>query len=147
MRKKQPISWAEFARISNRNQRSKWLKKITLCLAAIADITGSNSKELYKAEGINDLFNDHTAELRQNQYLVDNVIQDSTIGTESVQNYTQIEKDITYLINLTKLVGLQLYAVIEDYVITEKERTEMSNKALQQEGVLHITTAKIMKIQ
>jgi hypothetical protein len=67
-RKKKPVSWAEFAGTSNRNQRSKWLKKTTLCLATLADITNSNKKELYKAEGIDDLFNDPTAELRETQY-------------------------------------------------------------------------------
>jgi len=79
--------------------------------------------------------------------LVDNVVRDSTVGTESVQNYIETGKNIAYFIELTKLVGLQLHAVTKDYVITGIERTELSNKASQQEGVLRITRAKVLKIQ
>jgi len=62
-RKKKPVSWADFAGNSNRNQCSKWLKKVKLCLANIANLTGSSVKEIYKAEGTDDLLNDPTATL------------------------------------------------------------------------------------
>jgi len=53
--KKNPVSWAEFIGTSNRNQRSKWLKKVKFCLATIATITGASEVEIYKAKGIDDL--------------------------------------------------------------------------------------------
>jgi len=57
--KKKPVSWAsEFAGTSNRNQLSKWLKKVELCLVTIAKIIGSNNKEIYKAKGIDNLLHD-----------------------------------------------------------------------------------------
>ena len=62
-RKKKPVSWAEFVGNSNRNQCSKWLKKVLQALRAISKMTGSNDKELYKAEGIDDIFYDPNAEL------------------------------------------------------------------------------------
>jgi hypothetical protein len=59
--KKKPVSWAEFAGTSNKNQRSKWLKNVKLCLSGLAELTGANEDELYKAEGIDDLFHDPSA--------------------------------------------------------------------------------------
>ena len=64
-RKKKQVSWAKFVGTSNHNQRSKWLKKVETCLAVISRITGSNDKDLYKAEGIDDLLHDLFAELRK----------------------------------------------------------------------------------
>lgn len=142
--KKKPVSWADFAGTSNRNQRSKWMKKVTMCLAAIANITGSNKKELYKAEGIDDLFH---AELWKNQYKVDKVDNIVRDGTVSIQDDTHSEEDINSLIDLTKMVGLQLHAVTEDHVNTGKERAELSTKASQEEGVLRRTEAKVLKFQ
>jgi len=64
-RKKKLVSWTEVAKTSNRNQRSKWLKEVELCLATISKITGSNNKEIYKAKGIDNLLHDPTAEFRK----------------------------------------------------------------------------------
>lgn len=64
-RKKKAVGWAEFAGTSNRNQRNKWMKKVMLCLRAIANITGSNDTDLYKAEDIDDIFYDPNTEVRK----------------------------------------------------------------------------------
>jgi hypothetical protein len=113
-------------------------------LATLADITNSNKKELYKAEGIDDLFNDPITELRETQYKLSSVVRD---GTDSVQNCREREKDILYLVDLTKLVGLQLHAVTEDSIEVGKERTEFQSKASQEEGVLKKTKAKVLQLE
>ena len=50
--KKKPISWAEFARISIKNQQSKyWLINVKLCLTGHAELTCVHQEDLYKVEG------------------------------------------------------------------------------------------------
>lgn len=46
VKKKKLVSWAEFAAASNKNQRSKWLKKVKISLRALGQLTGKTEDEL-----------------------------------------------------------------------------------------------------
>lgn len=144
--KKKPVSWAEFAGTSNKNQRSKWLKNVKLCLSGIAELTGANEEDLYKLEGMDDLFHDPTAGSFPGFLRTSNDIVKEEV-TEVIPNGPQREKDIKDIIELTKLVGLQLHAINEDYVSVGKERVQLATKVAQEEGVLRRTEAKVAKLQ
>ena len=113
------------------------MKKVLQALRAISKITRSNDKELYKAEGIDDIFYDPNAELRRIQYR----------EVQHVSDSTETPKALKDLLDLMKLVGLQLHAVTEDLRSAEKEKLELSTKASQEEGVLRRTEAKVLKLQ
>lgn len=64
-----------------------------------------------------------------------------------VTKSTVVEKGLKDLIDLLKLVGLQLHAIMEDCVSVEKEKLELSTNASQEEGVLKRIEAKVMNLQ
>lgn len=146
--KNKPVSWADFAGTSNKNQRGKWLKKVQFCLAGIAELTGASDKELYKAEGIDELFHDPTAGNSQGLGTVsENPREVEEEKVVLIPSGPEREKDITEIKDLLSLVRLQLHAVTEEYGSTGKQRVELSNKAAHEEGVMRRTEAKVAKFK
>jgi hypothetical protein len=144
--KKKPVSWAEFAGTSNKNQRSKWLKNVKLCLSGLAELIRANEDELYKAEGIDDLFHDPSAGSFPAVLRTANDIVLEEVN-EVLPNGPEREKDINDTMELLKLVGLQLHAINEDCAIGAKERVLLATKVTQEEGVLRRTEAIVAKFQ
>jgi len=106
----------EFAGTSNRNQHSKWLKKVKFYLATIATITRSNKAEIYK--GIDNLLHDIADPWKTPRHFEEKISNDTVLDVQDVpsvrdvQDYTEArEKEVSKLMHLLKFVGLQLYAV------------------------------------
>ena len=57
------------------------------------------------------------------------------------------EKNIQHLMDLIKLVGLQLHAVTEDYVSINKKKATLLNTVSQEEEVLRRTEEKVARMQ
>ena len=60
---------------------------------------------------------------------------------EVLPNGPEREKDMKDIMELLKLVGLQLHAVNEDCAVGAKERVLLATKVTQEEGVLRRTEA------
>ena len=143
--KQKPVSWAEFAAVSNRNQRSKWLKKVKFSLRTIGQLTANTEEHLYVVEGIDDLYHDPTTRFRAH-----------TKDTQVVKEKDKVlalhcgadkEINLQQLQDLIKLVGLQLHVVTGEFVTIKKTKAELTDSVSQEEGVLRRTQEKIARMQ
>lgn len=94
--------------------------EVQFCLAGIAEFTGASDKELYKAEGIDELFHDPTAGNSQGLGVSMNPREVEEEKVVLIPSGPEREKDITEIKDLMRLVRMQLHVVTEDYGITGK---------------------------